>query len=152
MSTTKIVFCDNDALSRETIKILLKKTLSVEIVGEFDNKDDLLNQLNEISPDIVIYDLHTNQRDDILTIQEILLINPALKVIVTSTFEDLKTIILAFTMGAIAILSKRRLTIRDLTNAITSSHHNTHYLSRSCEFKIENISKMIQLNYLHPSI
>lgn len=152
MPTTKIVFCDNDALSRETIKILLKKSLSVEIVGEFDNKVDLMNQLDEISPDIVIYDLHTNQREDILAIREILLINPALKVIVTSTFEDFKTISLAFTMGAIAILTKRSLTIRDLTNAISSSHHNTHYLSHGSEFKLENISKMIQLNYLHPSI
>lgn len=144
MSKTKVVFCDNDFLSRETIKILLKKIPYVDIVGEFENIVDLMNELERNDPDIVIFDLYTNNFNYLIGIKEILKVNPLGKVIVTSTFEDYKTIALAFNIGAIAFLAKRDLSVSDLTNAIVCSTKNKHYLSKCCEYKMDFINKMIQ--------
>ncbi len=143
----KIVFCIKDFLSKETNKILLKKIPHVKIIGEFDDANDLLLNLKNRIPDIVIYDLQSNNLRDIAEIKKILTISPELKVIVTCTFEDTRTIAATFNLGAIAFLTKRDLSVSELSNAINYANENNHYVSRCCEYKMVNINKMIQLNY-----
>lgn len=147
MSATKIIFCDNDSLSRETIKILLKKIPLVNIIGEFDNSSELINQTTILFPDIILYDLQGNNVKDFFQIQKIKLKYPDTKIIVISTFEDLRTITSVFKIGAIGFLIKRDLSLSDLLNAINFSKENNHYISGCSEYKMENISKLIQLNY-----
>jgi len=143
---TKIIFCDKDTLSRDAIKILLGKIPFIEVVGEFDNADDLIDKLKKKSPHIVFYDLQTNSLSEINEIKRILLRKPGVKVIVTSTYEDFRTIAVAFSIGAIGFLTKRDLSVSDLSNAINYAKKNNHYLSRGCEYKMEYINKIIQLN------
>ena len=64
MGATKIVYCVRDFLSGVKIKILLEKIPTVEIIGEFYNDEALINQLNTLKPDIVIYDLKSNKLTD----------------------------------------------------------------------------------------
>ncbi|MFZ4401171.1 MAG: response regulator [Bacteroidales bacterium] len=147
MFATKIFFCDNDFLSRKTIKILLDKIQNTDILGEFDKTEELILQLKLQTPDIVIYNLQSNKLNDIIRIKDILKRNPNVKVIITSTYEDIKTIAVAFSLGAIAFLPKRSLSVSNLSNAINYSKKNNHYLSRGSLYKMEDLNKMIQLNY-----
>lgn len=144
---TKIAFCIKDFLSKETNKILLKKIPHVKIIGEFDDANDLLLNLRNRIPDIVIYDLQSNNLNDIAEIKKILMIDIGVKVIVICTFEDTRTIATTFSLGAIAFLTKRDLSVSELSNAINYANENNHYVSRCCEYKMVNINKMIQLNY-----
>jgi DNA-binding NarL/FixJ family response regulator len=147
MPATKIFYCDNDTLSRETIKILLKKIPLINIIGEFDNFSELINQSLFPIPDIILYDLQGNSINDIIQIQKVKSKYPKSKIIVLSTFEDLRTITTVFKSGVIGFLIKRDLSLNDLLNAIKSSKLNKLYISGCSEYKIENISKLIQLNY-----
>lgn len=147
MQAITLAFCDEDSLSRETIKILLKKIPYIHIIGEFENMNDILNLSKKNTPDIIICDLQSNTINDFIPIQKIISFYPNCKVIVVSTFEDYRTITTAFSIGVIGFLVKRDLSVSDLYNAINYSKENNHYVSRCCEYKMENISKLIQLNY-----
>ncbi|MCX6231697.1 MAG: response regulator [Bacteroidetes bacterium] len=147
MTAIKIVFCDNDSLSRESIKILLKKIPQINIIGEFDNSFELISYMKKPFPDIILYDLQGNSMTDLIQIQKIILKYPDSKIIVISTYEDLRTITTAFKIGVIAFLMKRDITFSDLSNAISYSKENNPYISSCSEYKMENINKLIQLNY-----
>ncbi|MFZ4402089.1 MAG: response regulator [Bacteroidales bacterium] len=146
MLTIKVAFCDNDLSSRETMKILLKRIPFIEIYGEYHNSNDLIEKLKKKSPHIVFYNLQTNKLNDIEGIKKILVRNPSIKVIVTSTFEDFRTIAVVFSVGAFGFLAKKELSVINILKAIQYSTINNYYLSTSCELKINDINKIIQLN------
>lgn len=147
MLEKKIAFCDNDLLSRQTTKNFLNKISNIEIIGEYDNTDILIDNLKKKTPNIVFINLNTNNLSEILSVKNILTKNPDVKVIVISRFEDFRTIAVAFSAGAIGFLSKKDVSVRDLSNAINHSLKNNHFLSRSCEKKMKDMSKLFQLNY-----
>jgi two-component system NarL family response regulator len=146
MGATKIVYCVRDFLSGVKIKILLEKIPTVEIIGEFYNDEALINQLNTLKPDIVIYDLKSNKLTDFINIQKILSQNSMLKLIVAGSYEDSRTIAIAISSGAKAYVLKKDMTEKDLLNAIKCTNKNKYYISGCCENKFENISKKIQIN------
>ena len=143
MLITKVAIYDKDFLSRETFKILLKKIPFIEIVGEYYNVDDLIDKIKIKSPQIVFYDLQTNELNDITGIKKILISNPDVKIIITSNYEDFRTIVLVFGIGAYGFIIKRELSVNNLTKAIYHSNNNHHYLSPRCEYKMDDINKML---------
>jgi DNA-binding NarL/FixJ family response regulator len=147
MSATKIVFCDSDSLSRESIKILLKNIPEIKIIGEYDDSTELISYMEKPYPDIILFDLQSNSMNDLNQLHKLILKYPDCKIITISTYEDLRTITSAFKIGAIAFLMKRELSFSDLSKAITCSKENNPYISSCSEYKMENISKLIQLNY-----
>jgi len=147
MLEPKIAFCDDDISSREIINNLLKKIPNIRISGEYESAEMLIENLRKKNPNIVLFKLQSNKISDLLAIKNILIKNPSIKVIVCSNLEDFRTITFAFNAGAIAFLAKKDLSVKDLTNAIDSSLKNVHFLSKSCEYKMKEIIKMIQLNH-----
>jgi len=52
----RIIIADRDVIYRRTMKLLLMARPSLEVVGEAKNKDELLSQVADLNPDLVILD------------------------------------------------------------------------------------------------
>lgn len=138
MSAITIAFCDEDSLSRETIKILLKKISYLKIIGEYENSEDLLIKPVQNNPEILLYDLQYNTKNNLINLQKIINKFPKSKIVAISTFEDSRTIAQVFNTGVLGFLIKRDLSVGNLSNAIKNSIENKQFVSRCCEYKLEN--------------
>jgi YesN/AraC family two-component response regulator len=54
---TRVLIADDHQVIREGLESLLSSALDLEVVGEAENGRDALDQVNALSPDVVLMDL-----------------------------------------------------------------------------------------------
>jgi two-component system response regulator NreC len=80
----KVLLVDDHAIVRQGLKLLLTKEPGMEVVGEASDGDQAVTLCGQLSPDIVVMDIHLNNGDGILATTQILKNYPNAKVIVLS--------------------------------------------------------------------
>jgi DNA-binding NarL/FixJ family response regulator len=88
MPKTKVFIVDDHKIFREGLKLLLSTIKDVEVVGEAPNGKKFLETISEINPDIVFMDINMKEMDGIEATQKALEINPNLKIVALTSFED----------------------------------------------------------------
>jgi DNA-binding NarL/FixJ family response regulator len=88
MSKTKVFIVDDHKIFREGLKLLLSTIKDVDVIGEAPNGKKFLDILPEIKPDIVFMDINMKEMDGIEATQKALEINPSLKIVALTSFED----------------------------------------------------------------
>lgn len=102
----KIGVIDDHRLFRKGLIELIQNFNGYEVVLEAGNGEELLHELLELMPDIILLDLKMPKMDGIEAMKAIKKKYPRLKIIVLSMFDDDKFVLHAYQIGANGYLLK----------------------------------------------
>lgn len=106
MKLTRVLIVDDHAIVRKGIQMLLDSEPVIQVVGEAQNGEEALDQIEQLQPDVVLMDLVMPGEDGIGATALIKRHYPEVKVIVLTTFNDPLRITAALRAGADGYLLK----------------------------------------------
>ena len=96
----RVVVVDDHVLIRDGIRALLDSTPGIEVVGEAADGQAAIAAAAELSPDVVLMDLHMPSLDGISATRAIAAAQPEVRVLVVSMLDDDASIFAAMRAGA----------------------------------------------------
>ena len=107
MSTPiRVLIVDDQALFREGLHTLLSVQTDLQVVGEARNGEEALRMADAHEPDIILMDLHMPILDGVAATRRLQSSQPAIKVIVLTTFDDDEDVFEGLRAGAVGYLLK----------------------------------------------
>lgn len=104
--STKILIIDDHKIVRDGIKLYLENNPKYEIVGESGDGYEALNFLKQKKADLVLMDINMQGMDGIETTQNIMQLDPEVKVIALTMYNDYQHIKAMMDAGASGYLLK----------------------------------------------
>jgi len=105
IATVKLLIVDDSNILRKAIRRYLE-TGGVEVVGEAGDGKTALDLFQKLSPDFVTMDITMPEMDGLATLEEMIKINPSVKVLVITALRDEGTGLKALKLGAKGFLPK----------------------------------------------
>ena len=102
----RLLLVDDQRLMREGLRTLLEREADMEIVGLAANGAEAVISAQETSVDVILMDIRMPVQDGISATEEILQMDPKVKVLMLTTFDDLKDVAQALSVGAVGYLLK----------------------------------------------
>jgi len=96
----RVLVVDDQTLFRAGLARLLDEDQRVEVVGQAVDGRDAVKQAAKFKPDVILMDLKMPNMDGIEATREIIAADPAVKVVVLTTFETDSQVIQALKAGA----------------------------------------------------
>lgn len=115
----RVLIADDHSVVRMGLASLLGTAKNVEIVGEAVDGADAVRKTARLNPDVVIMDLVMPRKDGVTATEEILAANPAVKILILTTFGTSDDIAHALRAGAAGAIMKSA-TNRELLAAVQS--------------------------------
>lgn len=113
----KIAIMEDHEMFREGMKLLLSSIPSIEVVGTFSNREDLISFLKKALPDILLMDIKLKEDSGIALTEFLVDQFPDLKVVALSMYDDPNIILKMIAAGASGYLLKN-VTKEELKDAI----------------------------------
>ncbi len=102
----KILICDDQALIRDGLELLLKLEKDVEVVAHAQDGAEAVEQVARHQPDLVLMDLKMPGMNGIEATRQICTHYPAVKVLALTTYDDDEWVFDAIRAGAAGYLLK----------------------------------------------
>lgn len=107
MKQINVFIVDDSQIHLEGLKMVFKQDSTLQVVGEAHNVDEVMQQMAELHPDIVLLDICLEKEYDGIEItKELRKLYPQTQVIILSHNKDKYSIINSIRSGARAYLSK----------------------------------------------
>jgi DNA-binding NarL/FixJ family response regulator len=106
MDQKLVIYEDNEAL-RNSLVYLLNEQDGYKVVGDFNNVNDVKNQVRQCQPDLVIMDIDMPGKDGITGVEEIKEIRPETPIIMYTQFEDDERLFKSICAGADGYILKK---------------------------------------------
>jgi DNA-binding NarL/FixJ family response regulator len=102
----KVVICDDQALIRDGLEMLLKLEKDIQVVGQAQDGAQALELVAQHHPDLVLMDLKMPGMNGIEATRQIRARHPEVKVLVLTTYDDDEWLFDAIRAGAAGYLLK----------------------------------------------
>jgi DNA-binding NarL/FixJ family response regulator len=102
---TRVVVADDQAISRQGLRMILESVPDIEVVGEAVDGLDAVGQAQRRAPDLVLMDIRMPRMDGIEATRR-LRDQPGVEVIIITTFDLDEYVIEALRAGAVGFLVK----------------------------------------------
>jgi DNA-binding NarL/FixJ family response regulator len=89
---SKVIIVDDHTIFREGFKLVLDTIAGVKVVGEAANGRELLSLMEHNKPDLVFMDINMPLLNGVEATKKALKINPEIKIIALSSFDDIDSI------------------------------------------------------------
>jgi DNA-binding NarL/FixJ family response regulator len=142
MSPYRIALADDHVLVRQGFKRILEGVGDLEVIGEANDGIELLNLLNQVTPDMVILDIFMPNLRGIEAIHEIKKIHPDVKVLILTMHKDKEYLYLSLSAGAKGYLLKEDAD-KELFSAIEKVRQGKTYISPY--FTEEVVDDLVQI-------
>lgn len=106
MDTIRVLIADDHPMVRQGIRTFLERQPDVDVVGEAANGQEAVRRAGELAPDVVLMDLRMPVLDGIAATREIKTRQPAVAIVVLTSFADDAQITDALQAGASGYLLK----------------------------------------------
>ncbi len=117
----RVLLVDDQKLIRRGLKLLLQAEPDLQVVGEADNGQKALQQVEALQPDVVLMDIHMPVMDGVTATKLICQQFPDAKVLVLTTFDEDEYVAEALRCGAMGYLLKD-MPSEELAAAIRTVH------------------------------
>ncbi len=134
-NTIKIYLADDHQVLIDGIQFLLKTTPDFEVIGFSLDGKNLYNEITTTQADVLILDLNMPEKDGIEIIKELNQKNSSCKIIILSSYDDLKLIREVMKLGAHGYLTKT-CAGENITEAVYSVFKGEDYFCNSVRQKI----------------
>jgi DNA-binding NarL/FixJ family response regulator len=139
----KVLIVDDQELITASLAIVLGGEADIEIVGTAENGKVALELTKQLSPDVVLMDIHMPQMNGVEATGEIKRQFPSVKVMILTTFEELGYVRDALAAGAEGYLLKA-IHPKDLAAGIRLVHHGGTLIT-------QEIAKQLITQWINPS-
>jgi len=102
----KVIICDDQAIIRDGLELLLKLEKDIEIVGLAQDGVEAVELVNSKAPDLVLMDLKMPGMNGVEATRQIRTRHPEIKVLVLTTYDDDEWVFDAIRAGASGYLLK----------------------------------------------
>lgn len=131
----KIIICDDQAIVRDGLAMMLKLESDIEIIGIADDGAGAVDLVSKNQPDIVLMDLKMPVMNGVEATRQIRMKYPDVKVLVLTTYSDDEWVFDAIRVGAAGYLLKD--TARDdLIKAIRGTVAGKSYVDPTIAGKV----------------
>lgn len=113
--TSALLYEDNDEL-RESIRTLLELSGEVSVVGDFKQATDVVSQVRQFAPSIVLMDIDMPGITGIEAVKQIRGFNRELPILMLTVFDDNANVFNALCAGASGYLLKKHVSSRLLSS------------------------------------
>jgi DNA-binding NarL/FixJ family response regulator len=122
----RLLLVDDQTLVRQGFKVLLEAQPDLQVVGEAENGQQAIAQVEALQPDVVLMDVRMPEMDGVAATRIISDRFAATRILVLSTFDDDDYVVRAMQFGARGYLLKDS-HIDEVAHAIRSVHKgHTH--------------------------
>jgi two-component system, NarL family, response regulator LiaR len=127
-TTIRILIADDHPIVRKGLRMVLSNEPDLEVIGEAVNGMEAVEQARALKPDVILMDLQMPRKNGIEAIQEIKKNDPAVHILVLTSFADDDKVFPAIKSGASGYLLKDTLpgellkAIRDISLGLPSLH------------------------------
>jgi len=102
----RVLAADDQRVVREGLAMLLGLLPDVEVVGTAADGEEVLALAAELRPDVILMDLRMPRMDGVEATRRLRERDPAVKVVVLSTYADDRSVLDALRAGALGYLTK----------------------------------------------
>ena len=131
----KVYLADDHQMLIEGMKAVIKTNDDFEVVGFSLNGIQLIEQVLKAKADILVIDINMPEKDGIEVLKELSSIKTPFKVIVLSSYDDLKLVKEVINLGARGYLTKQ--SVGDsIIEALTEVYNGQEYFCKIMQDKI----------------
>ncbi|ASB50576.1 response regulator [Alkalitalea saponilacus] len=141
INTKKIIIVDDHKIVRDGIRAMLLCNKSFSVVGDLASGKELFQQLNSLTPDIVILDIGMPEMNGVEITGKLNREYPAVKVLILSANASEDWIVSAIKAGAVGFLPKE-CSSGELIKAL-------RHISRGENYYGESIASIIYRSYVN---
>lgn len=102
----KVLVCDDQAIVRDGLELLLKLEAEIEVVGAAQDGAEAVEMADKFLPDLVLMDLKMPGMNGVEATRRICASHPGIKVLVLTTFDDDEWVFDAIRAGAAGYILK----------------------------------------------
>lgn len=102
----KVIICDDQAIVRDGLELLLKLEQDIDVVGLAQDGAETIEQVAKLFPDLVLMDLKMPGMNGVEATRRICMEYPTVRVLVLTTFDDDEWVFDAIRAGASGYLLK----------------------------------------------
>ena len=102
----RVVAADDQRVVREGLAMLLGLLPDVEVAGTAADGEEVLALATELKPDVILMDLRMPRMDGVEATRRLRELDPAVKVVVLTTYADDRSVLDALRAGALGYLTK----------------------------------------------
>jgi NarL family two-component system response regulator YdfI len=106
MSEIRVLIADDHMVVREGLRAILEAAEDLTLVGEAADGAEAVEMAGELSPDVVLMDLHMPGVDGIEAIRQIKAHYPEVEIVILTTYDDDDNIVRGLRAGARGYLLK----------------------------------------------
>ncbi len=126
MEKIKVFVIDSNTIFREGLRQVLNQTEDIEVIGESDINDEVLELIANFSPEIVLLDIGLPLLTGLNLGRQITQRSPAVSVVIMAPYDDDEYLFQAIKSGAADYLTKNA-TADELASAIRRIHRGEHH-------------------------
>jgi NarL family two-component system response regulator LiaR len=123
----RILLADDHAVVREGLNAILSVNPDMEVVGEAEDGEEVVQLARALQPDVILLDLVMPRRDGIAAINMLQGDNPGIPILVLTSFAEEKKVFAAIKAGAAGYLLKDS-SPRDLIQAVRNVYKGNSHL------------------------
>ena len=135
--TCNLLLVDDHSLIRAGVRALVLDIPGYAVVGEANDGSQLLEMVEQLSPDIVLLDISMKETSGLEALQRLKKVRPQSKVLILSMHTDPALIMQALESGAHGYLLKDT-TATELEHALDALRNNERYLSPAIAHTVIN--------------
>jgi DNA-binding NarL/FixJ family response regulator len=102
----RLILADDHEIFRDGFKVMIRKQPAFELIGEAANGEELIQQVKQLRPDVVITDIKMPKLDGIEATRQLTKEFPAIGIIALSMFDEENLIVDMLEAGAKGYLLK----------------------------------------------
>lgn len=148
MKRIRVLLVDDQGLFREGLRTILSVLPEIEVVGEAANGEEALQRCRTTHPNVVLMDLRMPVMDGAEATRQLQSLDPDIKVIVLTTFDDDEQVFDALRAGAVGYLLKDTASSK-LDEAIHAAARGESFLQPSIATKV--VAEFSRLSRVTPS-
>lgn len=133
--TIRVLICDDQAVVREGLEMILNADRDIEVVGLAVDGNDAVSKVGQLQPDLVLMDLKMPNMNGIQATEVILGRLPELPILVLTTFGEDEWVFDAIRAGAAGYLLKGT-PRQEIVKAIKGTVEGMNYIDPSISGKI----------------
>jgi DNA-binding NarL/FixJ family response regulator len=123
----RVLLVDDHAILREGVHALLSREQDIEVVGEAEDGQQALDQIEDVRPDVVIMDIVMPRMNGLEATRLLKQRHPEVRTLILSMYDDQEYVVQIIQAGAAGYVLKRVVT-DDLVRAIREVHAGGSFL------------------------
>jgi DNA-binding NarL/FixJ family response regulator len=140
----KLLIVDDHAVFREGLRALLDLEEDFEVVGEASRGDEAISLASQVSPDVILLDLHLPDGNGADFCRQLLAVRPHCKVLILSAYENEEEVRAALISGASGYVLKT-VSGERLAGNIRAVHQGAVLLAPSVAAKVVQQLSRVQV-------